>query len=795
MEKLPIPDSEGNPQYPLGNSEDIAERKRTEEALRESEYRLDLALEASGLAVWDYDFVSGDVRFSQHWWRILGYALDEVPLRIEAWEKLTHPDDLAHLRSQLAMHLKGSVPVLEAEYRMRAKHGEWRWIRTVGRVVERDATGRALRGIGTHGDVTPRKQQEERVARLSRIQALLSRVNSVIVRIRDRGKLLEEACQIAVRQGGFRMVWIGFVDPHTLEVKPAASAGHEAGYLKLIKFSANPDIPAGQGIIGRAIRAKRALVRGDFAQESDAVNSHEALSRGYRSAIALPLVVEGEATGAMCIYADKAGVFDDEEIKLMNELASDISFALEFITNEEKLDYLAYYDAVTGTANRNLLIDRLAQTLAQAHRYGHLVAVAVLNLDHFKLIDDSLGRNVSNELLKIVAARLGSSVRKTDTLARLGGGEFALILPGQTDPTTVSRVVTRITDTVSADAQVVDLLESILHSISAPMAVGDLELNLTCSIGVSLYPHDGDGGETLLRNAAAALARAKQLGRRNFQFYTAELNVRVAERLSLHSSLRRALEREEFMLYYQPKMSLRTGEISGAEALLRWNKPGSGMVLPGEFIPVLEETGLIIDVGRWAMGRALEEYGHLLAINPWPPRIAVNVSQLQLAQKDFLAVVEKILKNSASGSAGLDLEMTESFIMQDLEVNIPKLRAIREMGVNIAIDDFGTGYSSLSYLAKLPIDALKIDRAFIVNLDVSPDALAIVTAIISLARSLRLKVIAEGVETEAQMKVLQLVNCDEIQGDLISRPLPAGEFREWWERFRARGPQTRCAEA
>ena len=300
-----------------------------------------------------------------------------------------------------------------------------------------------------------------------------------------------------------------------------------------------------------------------------------------------------------------------------------------------------------------------------------------------------------------------------------------------------------------------------------------------------MYPQDGDDGETLLRNATAALARAKQLGRRNFQFYTAELNTRVAERLSLQSSLRRAFERDEFTLYYQPKTSLQTGEITGAEALLRWNKPGSGMVSPGEFIPVLEETGLIIDVGRWAMERALEEYGRLLAIRPRPPRIAVNVSQLQLAQKDFPAVVEKILKNSASGPAGLDIEITESFIMQDLEVNIPKLRAIREMGVNICIDDFGAGYSSLSYLAKLPVDMLKIDREFMVDLDVSPVALAIVRAILSLARSLRLKVIAAGVETEGQMKILQLVNCDEMQGHLISRPLPADEFREWWAAMHA----------
>jgi EAL domain-containing protein (putative c-di-GMP-specific phosphodiesterase class I) len=348
-------------------------------------------------------------------------------------------------------------------------------------------------------------------------------------------------------------------------------------------------------------------------------------------------------------------------------------------------------------------------------------------------------------------------------------------------------VVNRVAEAVSAAPEITETLQRVLKSISEPMIVSERELNLTCSMGVSLYPQDGKDAEMLLRNAGAALSRAKQLGRKNYQFYTAELNVRIAERLSLHSALRQALERDEFTLHYQPKISLKTGEISGCEGLLRWNRPGVGMVSPGEFIPVLEETGLIIDVGRRVMEKAVSTYRQWHAQHGQPPRIAVNVSQLQLAQKDFTVVVEKILKGNETGPVGLEFEITESLIMQDTEANVAKLKAIRQMGISVAIDDFGTGHSSLSLIHRLPVDTLKIDRAFVAGMNASPDGLAIVTTIISLARSLGLKVVAEGVETEEQVKMLRLLNCEEIQGYAISRPLPEDQFEAWCEAYRAKG--------
>ena len=768
---------------------DVTERKRIEEALKESEYRLNLALEASRLAVWDYDFVTGDVRLSRHWWPILGYAPGEVPMRIEAWEKLTHPEDLVRLKSALAAHVKGVTPILDAEYRMHAKSGEWRWIRTVGRVVERDATSRALRGAGTHDDITLRKEQEQKIERLTRIHHVLSGINSAIVRIRDRGELFREACRIAVQQGGFGIAWVGRYDPETMDVAPVAWAGIDAIGYEELKTTARADVPLGHGVVGRAIRQKKPVACNDMAAEPDVGSEQrrEALRRGYCSDVALPLFEEGAVAGTLTLYAKERSFFTEDEIKLLAELAGDVSFALDFMAKEEKLSYLAYYDALTGAANRNLLNDRLAQAVMQAHRYGHVLAVAILNLDHFKLINNSLGHTVGDELLKKCVARMRSCIRESDTLARLGGDEFVLVLPGQSNASATSRVVSRIAEAVSSAPELVETLQRVLNTISKPMTVGERELSLTCSIGVSLYPHDGKDGETLLRNAAAALSRAKQLGRKNYQFYTSELNATIAERLSLHSSLRHALERDEFTLHYQPKINLQTGRVSGSEALLRWNKPGVGMVSPGEFIPVLEETGLIIDVGRWAMEEAVSTCRRWQKQHARPPRVAVNVSELQLAQKDFAALVEKILRNEEDGPVDLDIEITESLIMQDIEANITKLKAIRQMGVNIAIDDFGTGHSSLSYLAKLPVDTLKIDRAFITGMDSSPDSLSIVTSIISLAHSLGLKVVAEGVETESQVNMLRLLKCDEIQGYAISRPLPEDQFEAWWKTYHPEG--------
>ncbi|WP_137890657.1 EAL domain-containing protein [Ramlibacter sp. 2FC] len=447
---------------------------------------------------------------------------------------------------------------------------------------------------------------------------------------------------------------------------------------------------------------------------------------------------------------------------------------------QEQLERHANSDILTGLANRNLLQDRLSQAITYAHRHNHMVTVALLDLDHFKFVNDSLGHSTGDELLKMVAQRLSDCVRDSDTVARLGGDEFVVIFSSHAEVENIPDMARRISASVATDPRIIDLLQRIHETVSQAVVLADRELHMTCSIGLSLYPQDGRDAETLLKNADAAMYRAKELGRNNFQFYTAELNAKVGERLALQARMRHALERGEFLLHYQPRVEIESGRISGAEALIRWNSPESGLVPPSEFIPILEDSGMILDVGRWAMEAAMSDHGRWTAQGLHPPRIAVNVSQVQLAHQSFTAMIDQVV-STVSGDIPLELEITESLIMKDLEANIPKLTAVGKLGIDIAVDDFGTGYSSLSCLARLPLNVLKIDRAFITDLATSAEDQAIVATIISLAHSLKLKVVAEGVETKEQAHLLETLKCDEIQGYFFSKPLPFEEFARFLE--------------
>jgi diguanylate cyclase (GGDEF)-like protein/PAS domain S-box-containing protein len=450
---------------------------------------------------------------------------------------------------------------------------------------------------------------------------------------------------------------------------------------------------------------------------------------------------------------------------------------------QQQLEHQTNFDLLTELPNQNLLRDRLQQAVALAQRQKHIVAVALLDLDNFNFVNESLGHQAGDEVLKLVAQRIKSCVRTTDTVARLASDEFVMVLSGIANEENIPKVLQRIVEAISSRPQVTDTLQKVLSTVSQPIVMSNRELDITCSIGVSLYPHDGQDTETLLKNAEAAMHRAKELGRNNFQFYTTELNVRLGDRLALQTMLRRALDRGEFVLYYQPKIDVRSGRVSGAEALLRWNSPDRGMVPPVEFIATLEDSGLIIDVGRWIIEKAVAQHALWRAKDPRAPRIAVNISQIQLVQKNFVLMIQEIVKQNGRENCGLDIEITESLIMKDVEANVMKLKTIQAMGVGIAIDDFGTGYSSFSHLATLPINALKIDRSFIINIANNPDHLTIVSAIISLSHLLKHKVIAEGVDSDEQVRLLRELGCDEIQGYIFSRPIPATEFEVWQKTF------------
>ena len=428
---------------------------------------------------------------------------------------------------------------------------------------------------------------------------------------------------------------------------------------------------------------------------------------------------------------------------------------------EERVRHLAHYDALTDLPNRTLFHDRLQQSLIQAQRNHEQVAVMFLDLDRFKVINDTLGHSVGDLLLQAVAQRLGNCMRQGDTVCRQGGDEFVILLP-------------KINH--AEDAALV--AQKALDAIAQPFQLDGHELHISSSIGISFYPNDGGNPETLMKHADVAMYRAKELGRNNFQFYFASLNARSLERLALETSLRRALEHGELELYYQPLVDTKDGALVGMEALLRWHHPELGLIYPGQFIPLAEETGMIVAIGEWVLRTACTQAQAWFNQGFGRLRMSVNLSARQFRQSDFAGHVREIFALTGFDPHCLELEVTESMLMHNIDENIITLNELKSMGISIAVDDFGTGYSSLSYLKRLPIDTLKIDRSFVGEVTGNRDDEAIVEAIISMAQSLSLRVIAEGVEKSEQRDFLQLQQCDEMQGYLFSYPLPAGEFVE-----------------
>jgi diguanylate cyclase (GGDEF)-like protein/PAS domain S-box-containing protein len=428
----------------------------------------------------------------------------------------------------------------------------------------------------------------------------------------------------------------------------------------------------------------------------------------------------------------------------------------------ERIRFLAYYDPLTGLPNRTLLADRIAKAIARSHRQGSRLALLFLDLDGFKQINDSLGHLTGDTLLRMIGERLKQTIRDADTLARFGGDEFVLLLA-------------EVDDVGHACAAA----QRCLDALATPLRIDAQEIGVTPSIGISVYPDDGDNFDLLVRNADTAMYHAKEAGRNQFRFFTAGMNAKAVSRTAIGNRLRRALEQGELTLHYQPQADLATGEVLGVEALARWHDAQLGAVPPTEFIPIAEEMGLIGALGTWVLREACRQAIEWQRLGLPHVAIAVNVSALQLRSPDFLGIVQHALRESGLDAHWLELELTESVLMYEAEATLATLRSLSALGIRIAIDDFGTGYSSLAYLRRLPIDKLKIDRSFVRDLGVDPDASVIVATIIRMAHSLKLKVIAEGVESSEHVTLLRTQGCDEMQGYWLGRPLPAETFAEY----------------
>jgi diguanylate cyclase (GGDEF)-like protein/PAS domain S-box-containing protein len=426
---------------------------------------------------------------------------------------------------------------------------------------------------------------------------------------------------------------------------------------------------------------------------------------------------------------------------------------------EAALEYQANHDALTGLPNRNLLQDRLTHAIAQADREGSELAVLLIDLDQFKRVNDGLGHNVGDVLIQKVATRMNNCVRDSDTVARLGGDEFMILTTGLKD-----------------EKGAAQLARKILCQFERKIAINGHEIIASASIGIAIYPRDGTDSDELFRNADTAMYRAKELGRNGMQFYSSDMNTRMRERLSLEQSLRTAIPNRELSLWYQPKLDLISGEVQSAEALIRWHHPGLGMVSPAEFIPVAEDTGLILPIGAWVIEESTRQIHQWHTIEKRDVRVAINISAYQFSHGRLAEQVQQALESLAIRPELLTVEVTETAIMTHMEATVRQLQALRDMGVTVALDDFGTGYSSLTYLKHFPIDILKIDRSFVVDIANDTQSGAIVDTIIKLAHSLDMRVVAEGVETREQLAFLRAHGCDEIQGYLFSKPLPAQEF-------------------
>jgi diguanylate cyclase (GGDEF)-like protein/PAS domain S-box-containing protein len=755
---FPLVDENGVAYRIAAVATDITQRKIDSRKLLESERRFSDLLRDVHLASVMLD-VEGNITFcNDYFLRLTGWSSHEVIG--ENWFERFIPWKQSDWQGAFAQHLSRQRESWQRENQILTRSGQRRRMRWSNSLL-RSEEGELLGSASIGEDITEQHASELKIRHLNRVYAVSSGIGGLILRGLDRDELFREACRIAVEAGGFRMAWIGLINAESTCIVPVASAAMSEAHVQEItdRLSKTGGLWLGESPAGQTVRDKRPVVSNDLQSNPAVTSGHRYRNYGIGSTAMFPIIVDDAAIGMLALYADDADYFHDEEMKLLGELSNEIAFAVDHIGKSQKLNYLAYYDSLTGLANRTLFIERVSQYVRSAADSGHALAVCLIDLEHFKNVNDTLGQAAGDMLLRQVARWLTTTTGDVHLISRVGADLFAAVVPA-----------------IRASGNLDSLVEKKMDSFTAhSFQLNDTVLRVAARMGCSRFPEDGVDATELFRHAEVALKKAKAQGER-YLWYRPQMTQKVSADLMLESQLRIALERQEFVLHYQPKVDLRRRTLTGAEALIRWNHPLRGLVAPSEFIPVLEETGLIHKVGSWALRTAMNDFLRWREAGLPAVPIAVNVSPIQLRKRSFIAEIETMLATGLNASSGLELEITESVMMSSVMQTIDTLRAVRAMGVKIAIDDFGTGYSSLSYLSRLPIDILKIDRSFVNDMTTGSHGVAVVTTIIALAKSLRLRLVAEGVESEEEALLLAQLGCDDMQGFLFSRGLPSDQF-------------------
>jgi diguanylate cyclase (GGDEF)-like protein/PAS domain S-box-containing protein len=728
---------------------DVTEHRRAEERLRESEERFRLIAENVGDLVALVD-TKGRRIYNSPSYRSL-FKNDEIRPDTDSFEEI-HPDDRDRVRSIFQETVKTGIG-RRIEFRFQLKDGGIRHVESEGRVI-RDAGGKVTKVVVVERDISERKRAEQREKMehaVTRVLAESETLGEAIPRI------VQTICETLSWDCGAR--WSMDERRKAICCVETWNVPNKAVTQFIVDVRKLSFQPSNEGLVRQVWMSGTPHWIPDVSRAESFERAQLAARAGLHGAFAFPILAGNVTLAVLEFYSSEIRSPDPSLLQMVRVIGSQIGQFMARKQAEENLLYVATHDTLTGLPNRYMFNQRFAHALQNAQRYRKTMALLFLDLDRFKFINDTLGHPYGDRLLQEVAGRLRLCLRESDTIARFGGDEFVALI-----------------EDFAAPSDVVSVAQKILHALRWPFMLEGETSHMTASIGISLYPNDGADLATMLKNADIATYRAKEQGKNTYLFYSEEMNDHLSARIAKETRLQGALERNEFILHYEPKVEINTGRITGMEALIRWQHPELGLLPPVEFIGHAEHSGLIVPIGAWVLRTACVQNQTFLGRAPSPLTVSVNLSARQFEDKHLMREIERALAESSLKPNCLELEITESMVMRDIQSSKKILDGIKSKGIRLAIDDFGTGYSSLVSIKRFPFDCIKIDRSFIKDIPHDPDDVAITQAIIAMAHSLRLKVIAEGVETQEQLDFLTEHGCHEFQGYFFRRPQPAEDF-------------------